>query len=433
MAVSTLRRPACYMVAGAALLFAFACSDNSGSTNKLEKIEPGPPETTGGGGSTGVGGSTGMPATGGVTLQVSTGCGTCPEGTYCSARVACIPIGTCLDNADCGDGMTCDETGACSTGLGCGASEFNIESVPPNLLLVLDRSCSMTQQVGGGGPQQAPVDVAAQKWVPVVDALTTVTTELGAEIRFGLELFPDGLDPDSDCGQNPTGEIAVPIGPDGGAQTAALLQAARTDTANPIYPGDPCVTNTLSAIEQASQQPELDDPERESYVILITDGEPYCNDRSMPNETDDGMINDAIAALAGRGVPTFVVGFGDVANVDPDALARYAVSGGTTPSPDQPYYDAADGEQLLTALRTIGGSIVSCEYVLDSLPEDDDLYVFFNDDPAGVPRDPTHVEGWDFDPNTLTLSFYGQACQMLQDDQVQDIDVVYGCPDPVVG
>ena len=428
MAVPTLRRPASLVIAGVAAVFAFACSDNAAEP---APVTSGTLHGTGGageGGSPGVGGSdTVTPGSGGITLQPIGNCGECPEGNYCTSRLVCAPIGTCLDDADCGDGKTCDETGACTTGGGCGLSEFDLSSVPPNLLLVLDRSCSMTQSRTTMGE-----DVSATKWVPVIDALVTVTTELGSEIRFGLEVFPDGLDENNTCGQDPTGQIAVPIGPDGGAQSAALLQAARTDATHPIYPGDPCETNTLSALVQASQQAELSDPERDSFVVLITDGEPYCSDRSNRDEVDDGMINDVIADLAARGVPTFVVGFGDAADVDPAALARYAVSGGTTPSADQPYYDAADGAQLLDALRTIGSAIVSCEYTLDSAPPDDDLYVFF-DDANQIPRDPAHVEGWDFDPATSTLRFYGQACAALQSDQVVDIDVVYGCPDPVVG
>ena len=50
-------------------------------------------------------------------------------------------------------------------------------------------------------------DVAAQKWVPVIDALVQVTTTLGADIQFGLELFPDGMDEANECAQNPTGAM----------------------------------------------------------------------------------------------------------------------------------------------------------------------------------------------------------------------------------
>jgi hypothetical protein len=47
-------------------------------------------------------------------------------------------------------------------------------------------------------------------------------------------------------------------------------------------------------------------------------------------------------------------------------------------------------------------------------------------------RDPTHQDGWDYDPATGTLTFYGPACQAIQDGSVLDVDIVYGCPGPVV-
>ena len=407
----------------AALAFACGNSEDSGNSQVEQPAVGG----TGGTDPTATGGAELPPATGGMLLRPNEGCGPCPDGTFCSISNQCLPAGTCVSDEDCGGGKVCDETNTCVTGGSCGTSEFDLSSVPPNLLFVLDRSCSMTQSRTTMGD-----DVALQKWVPVVDALVQVVTDLGGDIQFGLELFPDGLDPESECGQNPTGEIAVPLSPEGGARITELLLAARTDEANPIYPSNgPCQTNTYSALSQAAAQAALADPERKSYVILLTDGEPYCGDFNRRNETSDTAINGVISDMAASGIPTFVIGFGDVADVDPEALARYAISGGTTPSPEQPYYDAANGEQLLADLREITKGIVSCDYALDSTPPGEELYVFF-DNENQIQRDPTHAEGWDFNPETLTLSFFGTACELLQNDQVVDIDVVYGCARPVL-
>ena len=57
--------------------------------------------------------------------------------------------------------------------------------------------------------------------------------------------------------------------------------------------------------------------------------------------------------------------------------------------------------------------------------------VFFeNTEP--VPRDPTHTNGWDYDPATMRLTLYGSYCGRIQDRSVDDVDVVFGCPDPTV-
>ena len=78
------------------------------------------------------------------------------------------------------------------------AEESTAESVPPNLLVVLDRSCSMTAMVGG-----------QTKWQIAVAALSTMTTAYGGKIRFGLTLFPDLDAPD--CQQS---TIEIPTGAD---------------------------------------------------------------------------------------------------------------------------------------------------------------------------------------------------------------------------
>ncbi len=52
----------------------------------------------------------------------------------------------------------------------------------------------------------------------------------------------------------------------------------------------------------------------------------------------------------------------------------------------------------------------------------------FFDSTQAVPRDPKHLEGWDLDPGTLTLTVFGTACQKLQAGQVQDLSIVFGCP-----
>jgi hypothetical protein len=57
--------------------------------------------------------------------------------------------------------------------------------------------------------------------------------------------------------------------------------------------------------------------------------------------------------------------------------------------------------------------------------------VFFNDDPTPIPSDP--AQGWQYDPATNQITFYGSSCQALQSGSVSDVDVVYGCTEPPPG
>ena len=53
------------------------------------------------------------------------------------------------------------------------------------------------------------------------------------------------------------------------------------------------------------------------------------------------------------------------------------------------------------------------------------------DQTPGVARDP--VNGWDYDPETNKVTFYGEACALIQNGQVEDIDIVFGCELPIPG
>jgi hypothetical protein len=93
------------------------------------------------------------------------------------------------------------------------------------------------------------------------------------------------------------------------------------------------------------------------------------------------------------------------------------------------FYDAADGADLDAVLATIGTQTVSCVYELESEPPNpDEVYVFF--DGTDVPRDGDHSDGWDYDPGTNKLTFYGAACDELKQGDVTDLEIVYGCDAP---
>lgn len=103
------------------------------------------------------------------------------------------------------------------------------------------------------------------------------------------------------------------------------------------------------------------------------------------------------------------------------------MAGGT----DTPYF-ADQPADLEAALAAIAAAVSSCTFQLDEVPPSpDEIYIFFDGDPAGVPMDP--VNGWTYDPATNTITFHGTACQAIQDGTVVGIDIVYGCNMPPVG
>jgi hypothetical protein len=281
-----------------------------------------------------------------------------------------------------------------------------IEPIAPNVLLVLDRSCSMTQVVPGG----------ATKWEAAVAAINTFTTNYGDKIRFGLTLFPDLVAPN--CAQD---VIPVPIAPGSAPAIQTLLTNALANN-DPYFPDGPCVTNIDTAMTQAAAAPELADATRDSYVALLTDGKQAgCNAAGG----DNGTLA-TIAELLTANVPTFVLGFGD--GVDPEQMDLFAEAGGV-PNSGPSYYDAADQASLLAALEVIATKAISCTFTLDTVPPDSSqIYVFF--DQAPVPEDATMMAGWSYDAGTNQVTFHGTACSELKSGEVEKVDVVLGCSGP---
>ncbi|MBP6630418.1 MAG: VWA domain-containing protein [Kofleriaceae bacterium] len=351
----------------------------------------------------------------GVDAGLATGCSTtgCPAGERCSAATdACIPDGTCAGNADCAAGMNCDL--ATHTCAGCGSQELPIEAVPPHVLLVLDRSCSMRQVPAG-------VTTTDTKWMSAVAAIGALTSTFADDVRWGLAMFPDSEG--EHCAQ---AAPAVPIGPDTAPLIGDLLTSALATT-DVNYPDFPCVTNIDTGMTQADALlSPLTGPERE-YAMLITDGAQSANCDLGGGDLGSERV---VAEMHARGIDTFVVGFGG--SVDKVQLNKLAVAGGQARPGVTQYFDAATAAELQVALDAIARSVVSCSLRIDPAPADlGQTFVFF-EDTEQVPRDPSHAAGWDYDPATMQLTLYGAYCDRLQDRTVADIDVVFGCPQPIV-
>lgn len=332
----------------------------------------------------------------------------CPDAQQCTYMGNCVPEGGCDTSQDCDAGTICGADKLCVPGGMCGAQAFTAEPVAPNMLLVLDRSCSMKDKIGG-----------MKKWDIAVAAINQVTASYAGLLRWGLIMFPDITKPN--CGQ---ADYPVPLG-DGTEQAIHDLLTAALVTDDPWFPDGPCVTNIDTAIEQAAQDPALFAPDQQSYVMLITDGnQSGCNAAGGDNGTE--ML---LAEMYGKGVPTYVVGFG--AAVGAGQLNMFADAGGVPLAGDPRYYQADDAAELEAAFIDIAGGLVSCSFKLDMPPPDwTDVFVFFND-VLKIPFDPAKAEGWNYDEATSTLTFYGSYCEQLKNNEVWDIDIVFGCDEPV--
>ena len=280
---------------------------------------------------------------------------------------------------------------------------FELTQLPPNVMIVLDRSGSMDGSVQNSNKT---------RWEVAKDAIFQLVDAFDSDIRFGLVTY-------SAC--------VLLQGCSAGEIEVAIIDKAGTFIKNFLGPkglgylcnsGNP-ETSTGNTLQALVGEKSLQDPVRSNAVLLITDG----NENSECQKTTDGA--KAAAALLAQAIPvkTYAVGFSDGVL---GSLGAVAQAGGT----DVPY-NATDPASLIAALNAIAANVASCDFILDGVPPDPDIHVFFDDDPAGIPEDP--VDGWSYDPDTNTLRFHGAACDQLKSGAVVDIDVVFGCAAPIPG
>ncbi len=207
---------------------------------------------------------------------------------------------------------------------------------PRKVLIVLDRSSSMVLDTVGG----------QTKWNIAAATIGQMVTTFASSVQFGLMVFPTAQ------GCSP-GEIKVPIGPNSANTIQVQLGTPPPAAGNftPMY----------QSLYQALQTPALNTPDDSvNHVIVITDGWQWCSPYAPENRF---KAVDAVTAMAGYEIKTWVVGFSD--KVDALTLNRMAAAGGTKthdscdPDSDSPtsgqncYYQANNATQLLTALQRI--------------------------------------------------------------------------------
>ena len=122
----------------------------------------------------------------------------CPPGEVCAEWSGqCLTPGACIYTEDCEEGQLCN-MGECVIGSDCGATAFNLTKLPPNVMIVLDRSGSMDGDVQ---------DSNQNRWEVAKDAIFTLVENFNNDIRFGLVTY-SACELFKEC---TAGEIVVPV------------------------------------------------------------------------------------------------------------------------------------------------------------------------------------------------------------------------------
>lgn len=293
----------------------------------------------------------------------------------------------------------------------CGITTNGLTPQPADLLLVLDRSGSMSYDIGSDvycTDAKAPANCTT-RWSTVTTSLNQVLSSASGDVQWGLKFFtsPGG----STCTVNAGADVKIPA-------TAADITAAISGTS----PANQ--TPTTAAINSAVEYLNGLNDGRSHFILLATDGQPNCDPGTSASVTDTSVANTvaAITAAAGAGIKTYVIGIGpSTGNLD-----NFAVAGGTGK-----YFPALSPQDLTNALSSIVGSVASCTFSLGKTPPDPGNIVieFDGDKSLRAPRDTTHTNGWDYTSSAdNVIQIFGSWCEKVTNGTYKSAKVLMGCP-----
>ena len=200
------------------------------------------------------------------------------------------------------------------------------EPFPPNIMLILDRSCSM----------------AGQRWTDLQTAVNSLVTNYDAEVNFGAQFYPQVVGADQ-C----VVDLDVPVAPMNGATITNLI------TNN----GPTGLTPTLPAVQTSIQHLQGLVEEGDKIQILIADGDVNECGTAADVEVALGAAYNGGVDLS---IPTYAVSVGGTVT----QLQSFAVAGGTGN-----YIETADLSSLNAAIDAIVEGVISCTIKLDPPPE----------------------------------------------------------------
>jgi hypothetical protein len=283
----------------------------------------------------------------------------------------------------------------------CGLRTFDLDKAPGELLLVLDKSSSMSGRLPNS---------QIQKFTDVTMALDQIVARTQGSVLWGLKLFPS----EGSCGV--ADGANVPPAMNNHKAIVELMQRIQPNGRTPVQLAMQKATAYLKTRTSANPR----------YVLLATDGMPNC----------DGGANGAIAAVeaaAKAGYPTFVVGIATAGTTAHATLNQMAMRGERPRmDPMTQYFPVESREEMVAALANIAGQVTSCTFRMgEAPPSPNDVAV--NVDGMRVPRDMTRMEGWEYaGPGMRNIILYGSWCEKVKSEMVKNVQIIFGCPGVVI-
>ena len=342
-------------------------------------------------------GMSGASQSGSETGASSTGDATDPTGSTATGSTATG------DPTSSTDDTTPDMTTGPLKPEPCQVEMTKINPIPPDVLLVLDKSGSMSMESWDHDEDPQTADVT--RWYSLYGVVESIVTTFDKTVNFGVKLYPK-IDAGSyvdegACIVDPG--VEVEISPMNAAGVLAKVPAADFE----VLGGTPMETG----LKEAFKYLQALDPSKQRFALLIADGE-------ISKTCQGEIFNEALGAVKGglaMGIPTYVVGI----DVDPSTSAqlKYLAEAGGKPNANNPdsFYQTTSQTELQAALQQIVDDTLSCVIDVDPEPAEPALFeVWIGATEIAPADDCTKDDGWVWTKPHVQIELCGQACLDLK-------------------
>ena len=312
----------------------------------------------------------------------------------------------------------------------CGEKSKMAMKVPPEVLIVLDRSGSMNEDISGGTCADGGVGAqqgcgATSKWALITPAIKQVVAETDSDVHWGLKYFPDNQT--NTCTVNTTAAVPIAAG-NASAITASIVAATQTNGGVMGFNNTP----TRGAMAGATTYLQTLTTVNPKFILLATDGIPTCGTAGMMPDAIAAEATAAVTAANTAGFKTFVVGIATGGATADTTLSNLANAGGLAKAGTPSYYPVSSAADLAAAIRTLIGAANTCTFQIGPAPTSDgttDLkQIVVMGDGTPIPRDTTHTNGYDYvDASMMSIQIYGSLCDQVMSGAIHEVGVNFIC------
>jgi len=302
------------------------------------------------------------------------------------------------------------------------------KNLPPDVLIVLDRSGSMNEDLSGATCTGTAGCGATSKWSIATMTLSSYLPTVETTVNWGLKLFASG---------NTGGSCTVMTGAE--VMPAPMNAATITQRLAPVMPGSS--TPTTMAIMAASAYLKTVNDGNPKFILLATDGIPTCGSDMCAAGVNTGggsqkQCDDANAIAAVKsvhdndGIPTFVLGIGTANSPGDSTLSQMAMNGGFPRAGTPAYYPIGSASDLTEAFQAITQTVGQCFFSVTPVPKSASDITGVTGDGNPIPQDAT--DGWTFITmgGAAGVQLNGKSCDDYKNKVVQNVVVQLPCVIP---